>query len=168
MEITKLHVENGRLAELIYWRIKEIAEGARGNVVAVRASWFSKDRRVMWHVNQILDSLCKSRGCHKLYIRNGDMVRYVFTVSSLSTVTLEELRQLATQRSTGEERPPARSRRRRKRMVLISVHVPPEFVKAMDSLVKEGRYPHRSAVIREAIRQMLRRYREGEEGGYVF
>jgi hypothetical protein len=47
----------------------------------------------------------------------------------------------------------------RERMALISFHLPPRCLKAMDELVATGRYANRSAVVREAVRQMLERLR---------
>jgi hypothetical protein len=47
----------------------------------------------------------------------------------------------------------------RERMVLISFHLQPKCLKAMDELVATGRYANRSEVVRAAIRQMLERLR---------
>jgi putative addiction module CopG family antidote len=44
-------------------------------------------------------------------------------------------------------------------MAVISFHLPPELLRIMDRLVEEGRYPSRSEIIREAIRQMLDKWR---------
>jgi len=55
--------------------------------------------------------------------------------------------------------PPRRRRAGADRMVLISVHLPPEWLGAIDTLVSRGRYSTRSALIREALGQMLERYR---------
>lgn len=41
-------------------------------------------------------------------------------------------------------------------MRLITLHLPPRFVKELDELVREGRYPNRSEAIRVAVRDLLR------------
>ncbi|WP_297536384.1 ribbon-helix-helix domain-containing protein [Thermococcus sp.] len=43
------------------------------------------------------------------------------------------------------------------RMKIISVQLPQGLINAMDQLVKKGVYPNRSEVIREAIRELLKR-----------
>jgi hypothetical protein len=168
MEITRLHISTGRLPELVYQRLREIVEGARGNVVALRASWFSKDRRAMVYINKLLDALCRSRGCQKINVSGGDMVRYVFTVDALKSITLEELEQLATLRPAGEHELRPKPRRGRplshesggEKMPIISLNLPPEYIKAMDELIRQGRYRNRSEIVRTAIRQMLGRLTE--------
>lgn len=41
-------------------------------------------------------------------------------------------------------------------MKLITLHLPPRFVRELDELVREGRYPNRSEAIRVAVRDLLR------------
>ncbi|WP_456367685.1 ribbon-helix-helix domain-containing protein [Thermococcus sp.] len=43
------------------------------------------------------------------------------------------------------------------RMKIISVQLPQGLINAMDQLVKKGAYPNRSEIIREAIRELLKR-----------
>ncbi|WP_297063436.1 ribbon-helix-helix domain-containing protein [Thermococcus sp.] len=43
------------------------------------------------------------------------------------------------------------------RMRIISVQLPQGLINAMDQLVKKGVYPNRSEIIREAIRELLKR-----------
>ena len=43
------------------------------------------------------------------------------------------------------------------RMRIISVQLPQGLINAMDQLVKNGVYPNRSEIIREAIRELLKR-----------
>ena len=43
------------------------------------------------------------------------------------------------------------------RMRIISVQIPQGLINAMDQLVKRGVYPNRSEVIREAIRELLKK-----------
>ncbi|WP_457742335.1 ribbon-helix-helix domain-containing protein [Thermococcus sp.] len=43
------------------------------------------------------------------------------------------------------------------RMKIVSVQLPQGLINAMDQLVKKGVYPNRSEVIREAIRELLKR-----------
>ncbi|MBP1911048.1 ribbon-helix-helix domain-containing protein [Thermococcus stetteri] len=43
------------------------------------------------------------------------------------------------------------------RMRIISVQLPQGLINAMDQLVKKGVYPNRSEVIREAIRELLKK-----------
>lgn len=43
------------------------------------------------------------------------------------------------------------------RMKIISVQLPQGLINAMDQLVKKGVYPNRSEIIREAIRELLKR-----------
>jgi len=47
----------------------------------------------------------------------------------------------------------------RKRMVLISFHVPQSYVEMLDELVKLGLYPSRSEAIRAALRELLNKYK---------
>jgi len=42
-------------------------------------------------------------------------------------------------------------------MKLISVKVPEVLIEAMDELVKRGLYPSRSAVLRTAVRDLLKK-----------
>ncbi len=42
-------------------------------------------------------------------------------------------------------------------MKLVSVKMPEALVEAMDELVKKGLYPSRSAVLRTAVRDLLKR-----------
>ena len=43
------------------------------------------------------------------------------------------------------------------RMRIISVQIPQGLINAMDQLVKKGVYPNRSEIIREAIRELLKK-----------
>ncbi|GAB6101296.1 ribbon-helix-helix domain-containing protein [Thermococcus atlanticus] len=43
------------------------------------------------------------------------------------------------------------------RMKIISVQLPQGLINAMDQLVKKGVYPSRSEVIREAVRELLKK-----------
>jgi Arc/MetJ-type ribon-helix-helix transcriptional regulator len=43
------------------------------------------------------------------------------------------------------------------KMRIISVQLPQGLINAMDQLVKKGVYPNRSEIIREAIRELLKR-----------
>ncbi len=43
------------------------------------------------------------------------------------------------------------------KMRIISVQIPQGLINAMDQLVKKGVYPNRSEIIREAIRELLKR-----------
>ncbi|WP_099212140.1 ribbon-helix-helix domain-containing protein [Thermococcus henrietii] len=43
------------------------------------------------------------------------------------------------------------------RMRIISVQLPQGLINAMDQLVKKGVYPNRSEIIREAIRELLKK-----------
>lgn len=42
-------------------------------------------------------------------------------------------------------------------MKIISVQLPQGLINAMDQLVKKGVYPNRSEIIREAIRELLKK-----------
>ncbi|MGC8994497.1 MAG: hypothetical protein ACP5J0_03770, partial [Pyrobaculum sp.] len=153
IEITRHHVENGRAVEALFRRIREIAEGARGNVVALRPSRLASDMRAMRYVGRILRELCHRRGCH--IHRRGKLVWYIFTVDALKSITLDELKQLATAQQLpagGLElgpkprrgRPPS-SESGGEKMPIITLHIPLPWLRAIDELVKSGRYPHRSA-----------------------
>lgn len=41
-------------------------------------------------------------------------------------------------------------------MKLITLHLPPRFVKELDKLVRDGKYPNRSEAIRVAVRDLLK------------
>ncbi|ASJ10172.1 transcriptional regulator [Thermococcus sp. P6] len=43
------------------------------------------------------------------------------------------------------------------KMRIISVQLPRGLINAMDQLVKRGVYPNRSEIIREAIRELLKK-----------
>ncbi|WP_456423630.1 ribbon-helix-helix domain-containing protein [Thermococcus sp.] len=43
------------------------------------------------------------------------------------------------------------------RMRIVSVQLPQGLINAMDQLVKKGVYPNRSEIIREAIRELLKK-----------
>ena len=43
------------------------------------------------------------------------------------------------------------------KMRIVSVQLPQGLVNAMDQLVRKGVYPSRSEIIREAIRELLKR-----------
>jgi len=45
-----------------------------------------------------------------------------------------------------------------KRMVLIAVFVPPDWIPKLDSLIEQGYYPNRSEAIRMAIRDLLKHH----------
>jgi len=47
-----------------------------------------------------------------------------------------------------------------KRMVLMAVFVPPDWISKLDSLVEQGYYPNRAEAIRFAIRDLLRQHEE--------
>jgi len=49
-----------------------------------------------------------------------------------------------------------------KKMILITVHVTEQQVKALDKLVKLRLYPSRSEAIRTAIRDLIDRYSFGQ------
>jgi len=53
-----------------------------------------------------------------------------------------------------------RPREKREKMELVSLHIPTAQLKAIDDLVRRGDYPNRSEAIRDAIRQLLDRYRD--------
>ena len=55
--------------------------------------------------------------------------------------------------------PPRRRRVKREKMTQVSVHLPPEWLGAIDMLVSRGRYGTRGELVREALGQMLERYR---------
>jgi len=43
------------------------------------------------------------------------------------------------------------------KMKIVSVQLPQGLINAMDQLVKKGVYPNRSEIIREAIRELLKK-----------
>ena len=49
-------------------------------------------------------------------------------------------------------------------MKLISVKLPEALIEGMDELVRRGLYPSRSAILRAAVRDLLKRELWGEEG----
>ena len=51
-------------------------------------------------------------------------------------------------------------RTRGEKQVLISVHLPREWLEALEALVRRGVFPHRSEAIRHAIRELLDKYRD--------
>ena len=53
-----------------------------------------------------------------------------------------------------------RPKEKREKMELVSLHIPTAQLKALDGLVTRGAYPNRSEAIRDAIRQLLERYRD--------
>jgi hypothetical protein len=53
-----------------------------------------------------------------------------------------------------------RPKEKREKMELVSLHIPTAQLKALDGLVTRGAYPNRSEAIRDAIRQLLDRYRD--------
>jgi Arc/MetJ-type ribon-helix-helix transcriptional regulator len=46
-------------------------------------------------------------------------------------------------------------RRKKERMILVSVHIPIQMLNDLDNLVAQGLFPSRSEAIRIAIRDML-------------
>ena len=160
VEINKHHVENGALAEILYRRIKEAVEKARGRVVALRPSRLA-DMSAVRFVSRVLRELClRRRGCR--IHRRRNLVWYIFTVDALKSASPGELRQIVEALAKKEAAPRTErpmERPSRERMAIISFHLPPELLRAVEELVKEGRYPNRSTIIREAIRQMLDRWR---------
>ncbi|MDT7860047.1 MAG: ribbon-helix-helix domain-containing protein [Candidatus Calditenuis sp.] len=48
-------------------------------------------------------------------------------------------------------------------MKLISVKLPEALIEGMDELVRRGLYPSRSAILRAAVRDLLKRELWGEE-----
>ncbi len=156
VEINKHHVENGALAEILYRRIREAVEKARGRVVALRPSRLA-DMSAVRFVSRVLRELClRRRGCR--IHRRRNLVWYIFTVDALKSASPGELRQIV-EALAKKEAAPRMERPSRERMALISFHLPPELLRAVEELVKEGRYPNRSEVVRTAIRQMLDRWR---------
>jgi len=60
--------------------------------------------------------------------------------------------------------------RKHRKIVLISVHVPEEQVRALDELVKCGLYPNRSEAIRKAIQDLIEKHRKrskSAQGAYL-
>jgi len=53
---------------------------------------------------------------------------------------------------------------KRSGLKLISVKLPEALIEGMDELVRRGLYPSRSAILRAAVRDLLRRELWGEEG----
>jgi Arc/MetJ-type ribon-helix-helix transcriptional regulator len=164
--ITRYHVENGRLAELMYRQIREIAENARGNMVALATPRFTDDRRAMPFVSRTLAELAKRLGAEER--RLAKRVVYIIPVERLRQVTLRDVEEAAeaARRAMAESlertktacrEKPMRERPRGEAMPIISVHLPLSWLRAMDELVRRGRYADRSEIIRTAIRQMLDR-----------
>jgi len=165
--ITRYHVENGKLAELMYRRIREIAENARGNMAALATPRFTDDRRAMPYVSKTLAELAKRLGAEER--RTVKRVVYVIPVERLRQVTLRDVEEAveAARRAMVEsaeriacngkprEEKPKRERPRGEAMPIISVHLSSEWLKVMDELVSQGRYANRSEIVRTAIRQML-------------
>jgi Arc/MetJ-type ribon-helix-helix transcriptional regulator len=53
-------------------------------------------------------------------------------------------------------------KKKREKMVLISVHIPKLLLDIIDDLVRQGVYPSRSEAIRDAIRLLLQHFRDHE------
>lgn len=51
-------------------------------------------------------------------------------------------------------------------MKLISVKMPEALIEGMDELIRRGLYPSRSAIMRVAIRDMLKKELWGKQGRY--
>ncbi|MGC9051876.1 ribbon-helix-helix domain-containing protein [Pyrobaculum sp.] len=163
--VTRYHVENGRLAELMYRQIREIAENARGNMAALATPRFTDDRRAMPFVSRTLAELARRLGAEER--RTVKRVVYIIPVERLRQVTLRDVEEAARRamaeslektKATCREKP-RRERPRGEAMTIISVHIPSEWLRAMDELVRSGRYANRSEIVRTAIRQMLYRWR---------
>jgi len=52
------------------------------------------------------------------------------------------------------------TRRRIQRMILVTIHLPAEWLKRLNKLVEMGRYPNRSEAIRVAVRDLLMKEEE--------
>ena len=50
--------------------------------------------------------------------------------------------------------------KKRGKMVLISIHVSEEQVRALDELVEHGLYPSRSEAVRKAIQDLIEKHRK--------
>ena len=46
-------------------------------------------------------------------------------------------------------------------MKLITVHMPEEYIAALDEIVRRGKYPSRGEAIRAAVRRLISKYRAG-------
>jgi len=53
----------------------------------------------------------------------------------------------------------------KRKMVLVSLHIPVQMLQELDSLVKTGVYPSRSEAIRVAIRDLILREKAKGKGG---
>ena len=53
----------------------------------------------------------------------------------------------------------------KRKMVLVSLHIPVQMLQELDSLVKTGVYPSRSEAIRVAIRDLILREKGKTKGG---
>jgi len=53
----------------------------------------------------------------------------------------------------------------KRKMVLVSLHIPVQMLQELDSLVKTGAYPSRSEAIRVAIRDLILREKGKTKGG---
>ena len=60
---------------------------------------------------------------------------YIYYVSSIYMITM--------------------SKSKRKKMVLITTHLPKSYIEGLERLVESGRYPNKSEAIRVAVRELL-------------
>ena len=49
------------------------------------------------------------------------------------------------------------SKSKRRKMILVTVHLPPTYIEGLERLVDMGRYPNKSEAIRVAVRELLAR-----------
>ena len=47
--------------------------------------------------------------------------------------------------------------KKRKKMILVTVHLPSTYIEGLERLVDMGRYPNKSEAIRVAVRELLAR-----------
>ena len=79
-------MEPRRLKEL-YMQIRRIADGERGNVVALHTKKFARDKSEEFYIRRIFENLCRRYGCQKL---RGRRTKYMFNKRDLQNVSFEE------------------------------------------------------------------------------
>ena len=65
-------------------------------------------------------------------------------------------------KSKSTPQPKPKQKRKAEPMELVSVHLPPQMIQALDMLVTRGLYPTRSEAIRDAIAQLILKFKQPE------
>jgi len=100
-------------------------------------------------------------GCEQIRTRHGGRGWLIADITDMRAAVkrLNRIAEAGELPLEPDPPPPPPAPRRRSDGVYVSAHVPRQFLRLIDMLVKAGVYPSRSEIVRDAIRKLLEQYR---------